>query len=59
MGLIHLAQHLHHAIAKVARVGLTGMKSVDVDTGDIDIGTAVHQPLGENPANAASGENAQ
>ena len=53
MGFIHLTEDFYQPIITVFRVALAMMKAVDIDGGDIHIGTTINDPLRQQTADAS------
>jgi hypothetical protein len=58
VALVDHAERLDGAGGAVLRVGLVAVQPVDVDAGDVDVGTAVDDPVRKRAAEAAAGEDA-
>ncbi len=55
---VHRAEDLGGARGAVGVVGLPRAEPVDVEAGDVDVGPAGGDPVGQHPAEAAGGEDA-
>ena len=58
MALVDEAQGLDGALAAILGIGLIGVQPVDVEGGHVHVGRAVDDPVGEQAADAAAGEDA-
>ena len=58
VALVDHAERLHRARAAVLGVRLVGMQAIDVEAGDVDVGTAVDDPVREHATETAAGEDA-
>ena len=58
MRAIDHPERLCGARPAIFRVGLVGMQAIDVEAGDIDVGRARDDPMGEHAAEPATGQDA-
>ena len=58
VALVDHPQRLHRARAAVLGVGLVGLKPVDVEPGDVDVGAAVDDPVRHHASEASAREDA-
>ncbi|CAB5030343.1 unannotated protein [freshwater metagenome] len=58
MGLVNQPEGFNCALGAVLRVSLVGECAIDIETGDINFGLAVNDPVRNNATDATTGEDA-